>query len=63
MLFKHRYAEGDQRLGERRSKQAAQSEKEGDMEMDEIKGGRAPSNRVGFQGPRTLSPMNNTPRA
>ncbi|KAH0179315.1 zf-DHHC-domain-containing protein, partial [Aureobasidium melanogenum] len=63
MRFRHRYEEGDQRLGERRSRMAKPSEKEGDMEMGEIKSGTASSNAGGYQGQRALTPMNNTPRS
>ncbi|KEQ89094.1 zf-DHHC-domain-containing protein [Aureobasidium pullulans EXF-150] len=61
MRFRHRYAEGDQRLGELRSKTPKQTEKDGDVEMGEINAGAANSN-VGYQGQRTLTPINNTPR-
>jgi palmitoyltransferase ZDHHC9/14/18 len=68
MRFRHRYEEGDQRLGERRSrmakqpKQPKQREKKGDMEMGEIKSGTANSNAGDFTGQRTLTPINNPPR-
>ncbi|KAI5208470.1 zf-DHHC-domain-containing protein [Aureobasidium subglaciale] len=62
MQFRHRYEDGDQRLGERRSKIVKQSEKDGDVEMGEIKSGTAASNVGGYQGQRTLTPINNTPR-
>jgi palmitoyltransferase ZDHHC9/14/18 len=65
MRFRHRYEEGDQRLGEYRSRMAKQpkrSKKKGDMEMGEIKSGTASSNAGDFHGQRTLTPINNTPR-
>lgn len=61
MRFRHRYQDGDQRLGDRKSKKVKQSEKDGGMEMSEMKGGKT-GNTIGFQGPRTLTPINNTPR-
>lgn len=65
MRFNHRYAAGDQQLGEKRrtKRMRTQGEKNGELEMKEMRGSaNASTHTVGFQGPRGRGMINNTPR-